>query len=149
MERTMKSISAAEANRCFSSLLCEVSRGAQITVTSRGRPVATITAADQVEGRARVAARRALLSRLRVTPATGTGGSMREATCTEFRNHAKDYFDAVEGGDTVRVFRKGKPIAEAVPIGSGLASWKRQATPLTVKGLSLSREILSDRDKSA
>jgi prevent-host-death family protein len=74
---------------------------------------------------------------------------MREATFTELRNHAKDYFDAVEGGDTVRIFRNGKPIAEIVPIRSGAPSWKRQVTPLTVKGLSLSREILSDREKSA
>jgi prevent-host-death family protein len=34
---------------------------------------------------------------------------------TDFRNHAKDYFDAVEAGDTVRVFRNGKPIADIVP----------------------------------
>jgi prevent-host-death family protein len=74
---------------------------------------------------------------------------MKDATFTELRNHAKHYFDAVEGGDTVRVFRNGKPIAEIVPIRSGPASWKRPATPLTVKGLSLSREILSDRNKSA
>ena len=74
---------------------------------------------------------------------------MREATFTELRKHAKDYFDAVEAGDTVRIFRNGKPIAEIVPVRSGVPSWKRQATPLTVKGLSLSREILSDREKSA
>ena len=74
---------------------------------------------------------------------------MRETTFTELRNHAKDYFDAVEGGDTVRVFRNGKPIAEIVPVRSGVPSWKRQTTPLTIKGLSLSREILSDREKSA
>ena len=60
---------------------------------------------------------------------------MQEATFTELRNHAKDYFDAVEGGDTVRVFRNGKPIAEIVPIRSGVPSWKRQTTPLTIKGL--------------
>ena len=74
---------------------------------------------------------------------------MRETTFTELRNHAKDYFDAVEGGDTVRVFRNGKAIAEIVPVRSGAPSWKRQAVPLTVKGLSLSREISSDRDRSA
>ena len=45
----MKSVSAAEANRHFSSLLREVSRGVRITVTSRGKPVATISAADSVE----------------------------------------------------------------------------------------------------
>lgn len=74
---------------------------------------------------------------------------MQDATFTELRNHAKDYFDAVESGDTVRVFRNGKPIAEIVPIRSGLPSWKRQATPLTVKGLSLSQEFLIDRDDVA
>jgi prevent-host-death family protein len=74
---------------------------------------------------------------------------MKETTFTELRNHAKDYFDAVEGGDTVRVFRNGKPIAEIVPFRSGVPSWKRQGAPLTVKGLSLSREILSDRNDSA
>jgi antitoxin (DNA-binding transcriptional repressor) of toxin-antitoxin stability system len=77
-----------------------------------------------------------------------TGGSMREATPTELRKHTKDYLDAVEGWEMVRVFRNGKPIAEIVPIRFGVASWKRPATPLTVKGLSLGREILSDRDNA-
>jgi prevent-host-death family protein len=74
---------------------------------------------------------------------------MRDTTFTELRNNAKLYFDAVESGDTVRVFRNGRPIAEIVPIRAGVPSWKRQATPLTVKGVSLSREILKDRDESA
>ena len=74
----MKSISAADANRHFSALLREVSRGAQITVTSRGKPVATICAADQVERRERAAARRALLSRLRATPAKGARNRSRD-----------------------------------------------------------------------
>ena len=74
---------------------------------------------------------------------------MPDATFTELRNRAKYFFDAVEGGESIRVFRNGKPIAEIVPIRSGIPSWKRPTTPLTIKGLSLSREILSDRDKSA
>ncbi len=74
---------------------------------------------------------------------------MQETTFTELRNHAKNYFDAVEGGETVRVFRNGKPIAEIVPIRSGIPSWKRQVTPLTIKGFSLSGAILSDREESA
>jgi prevent-host-death family protein len=74
---------------------------------------------------------------------------MRETTFTELRNHAKDYFDAVEGGDTVRVFRNGRPIAEIVPIRSQLPAWKRPATPLAVNGVSLSQELLKDRDDSA
>lgn len=74
---------------------------------------------------------------------------MKDATFTELRNNAKQYFDAVEAGDTVRVFRNGKPIAEIVPIRSGVQSWKRQVTPLVIKGLSLSREILKDREDPA
>ena len=74
----MKSISAAEANRHFSALLREVSRGAQITVPSRGKPVATISAADQVERRQRMAAKRALLSRLRAAPAVGARNWSRD-----------------------------------------------------------------------
>ena len=73
---------------------------------------------------------------------------MRDASFTELRNRAKHYFDAVEAGDTVRVFRNGKPIAEIVPIRSATPSWKRHATPLTIKGVSLSNEILKDRDKA-
>ena len=68
----MKSISAADANRHFSALLREVSRGTRITVTSRGKPVATIAAVESGEGRERVAGRQALLVRLRATPITGS-----------------------------------------------------------------------------
>jgi antitoxin (DNA-binding transcriptional repressor) of toxin-antitoxin stability system len=74
---------------------------------------------------------------------------MQEATFTELRTHAKRYFDAVEKGDTVRVYRNGKAVAEISPINSGAPSWKRIVTPLTVKGLSLSRELVKDREKSA
>ena len=73
---------------------------------------------------------------------------MLDATFTEFRSHAKDYFDAVEAGDTVRVFRNGKPIAHIVPIDSAMPSWKRTTVPLIVKGVSLSREVLRNRKLS-
>ena len=32
---------------------------------------------------------------------------MRQATFTEVRNHAKQYFDIVESGESVRVLRNG------------------------------------------
>ena len=67
----MKSISAAEANRHFSSLLREVSRGARVTITSRGKPVVTIMACEQEDGHERTSAKRTLLSRLRAIPAAG------------------------------------------------------------------------------
>ena len=61
----MRSVGAAEASRHFHSLLREVSGGVRITITIRGKPVATIARADAVDQRKRVAAKRALLSRLR------------------------------------------------------------------------------------
>lgn len=72
---------------------------------------------------------------------------MKTATFTELRRRAKAYFDAVERGETVRVLRHGKPIAEIVPASGtrGIPSWKLPAVPLTIKGASLSRAILRDR----
>lgn len=72
---------------------------------------------------------------------------MLETTFTELRNHAKDYFDAVEEGDTVRVYRNGKPIAEIVPIRTGTPSWKRHITPLKLKNVVLGEEIVKDREE--
>lgn len=72
---------------------------------------------------------------------------MRQATFTELRNNAKVYFDAVEAGETVRVLRNGKPIADIVPVPPVTPSWKRQSRePLAVKGIALSKEIMRDRD---
>lgn len=72
-----------------------------------------------------------------------------DATFTELRNHAKAYFDAVEKGETVLVYRNGRPIAQITPFRDGIPSWKRRAEPLNIRGLSLSREVLNDRTESA
>ncbi|HRZ06912.1 MAG TPA: type II toxin-antitoxin system prevent-host-death family antitoxin [Candidatus Competibacteraceae bacterium] len=72
---------------------------------------------------------------------------MRQATFTEVRNHAKQYFDRVESGEAVRVFRNGKPIADIIPVMADLPSWKRRkAQPLMLDGVSLSRMILEERE---
>jgi prevent-host-death family protein len=73
---------------------------------------------------------------------------MQETSVVELRKNIKHYFDAVQNGEVVRVYRKGKPIAEIVPIPKSDRSWKRQVPRLTVPGLSLSREILRDRAES-
>ena len=73
---------------------------------------------------------------------------MQETNVVELRKHLKHYFDAVQKGEVVRVYRDGKPIAEIVPIPGSDRSWKREAQRLTVPGLSLSREILKDRMES-
>jgi len=70
---------------------------------------------------------------------------MQETNVVELRKHIRDYFDAVESGEVVRVYRKGKPIAEILPLTKRQALWKQEAPRLTVPGLSLSREVLKDR----
>jgi len=71
---------------------------------------------------------------------------MREASFTDLRNQAKLYFDLVEAGETVRVLRNGRPIAEIHPIPRDLPSWKKRAArPLLTGGESISRLILEDR----
>ena len=75
------------------------------------------------------------------------GCDMRQATFTEVRNHAKQYFDIVESGETVRVLRNGKPIADIVPVVADLPSWKRRsAQPLVLDGISVSQMILEERE---
>ncbi|MBA3492695.1 MAG: type II toxin-antitoxin system prevent-host-death family antitoxin [Gammaproteobacteria bacterium] len=75
---------------------------------------------------------------------------MRQTTFTELRNNAKTYFDAVEAGETVRVLRNGRPIADIVPVPPETPSWKRRsAKPLVVKGIRLSEEIMRDRKNAA
>lgn len=74
---TMKTISAADANRHFSRVLREVSQGEHVTVVSRGRPVATI-APVRGSGRERQAAKRILLERLRQQPAAGARNWTRD-----------------------------------------------------------------------
>ena len=71
---------------------------------------------------------------------------MRQASFTDVRNHAKQYFDMVESGESVRVLRNGKPIADIIPIISDLPSWKqRKAQPLVLNGVSISQMILDER----
>ncbi len=40
---------------------------------------------------------------------------MITVTFSELRNNAKKYFDAVEEGETIEVYRNGKPIAILSP----------------------------------
>jgi len=53
---------------------------------------------------------------------------MQEAIFNELRSHAKNYFDAIEAGDMIRVFRNGEAIARIVHIESpnpSRAKWFR------------------------
>ena len=72
---------------------------------------------------------------------------MKQVTFTEVRNHAKQYFDIVESGESVRVLRNGKPIADIVPIVADLPSWKRRkAQPLVLDGVAISQVLLEERE---
>lgn len=72
---------------------------------------------------------------------------MRETTLTELRNHAKTFFDTVEeGGETVRVYRNGRPVADIVPVKVAPPAWKKPPQVLLSLGkLSLGDEVLADR----
>jgi antitoxin (DNA-binding transcriptional repressor) of toxin-antitoxin stability system len=72
---------------------------------------------------------------------------MKQATFTDVRNHAKQYFDIVKAGESVRVLRNGKAIADIVPVVADLPSWKRRkAQPLVLDSVSVSRVILEERE---
>jgi len=78
--------------------------------------------------------------------------NMKQVTFTEFRRNAAALFNSVERGETVRILRHGKPIAEIVPLPAPRAtlSWKRPG-PALVPGSrrgSLSGEILRERRSS-
>jgi prevent-host-death family protein len=67
----MKTISAAEANRQFSTVLREVSQGEEFTVLSRGRSVAAIVPIRK-SGSDHKTAKQSLLVRLRKQSITGS-----------------------------------------------------------------------------
>jgi len=73
---------------------------------------------------------------------------IRETTMTELRNHAKIFFDAVEKGETIRVYRHGRPVADIVPIKAATPAWKGSPqVQLSLGSLSLGDEVLVDRDE--
>ena len=59
----------------------------------------------------------------------------------------KRYFDIVESGESVRIMRNGKPIADIVPLPQELPSWKHKlAQPLVIEGCSIGKLILEERE---
>lgn len=74
---------------------------------------------------------------------------MTSVTFSELRNNAKRYFDLVEGGETLEVYRRGKPVALLSPIRPASREHWRQAAPLNISGVSLSKAILAEREENA
>ena len=75
--------------------------------------------------------------------------AMKQVSFTEFRMNAASFFNSVEQGETIRVLRHGRPIAEVVPVQAAprTLSWKRPGLMLETKGASLSRKILRERKR--
>lgn len=71
-------ISAADANRRFSSLLRRVREGRSVIVTSHGKPIARIVPVGGCDEGAALAARAVLLSRLRSQPVVDVGRWVRD-----------------------------------------------------------------------
>jgi prevent-host-death family protein len=70
---------------------------------------------------------------------------MLVVTFSELRNHAKKYFDAVVRGESIEVYRNGKPVAVLSPVRVASQDRWRSARPLQITGLSLSRAVLAER----
>ena len=68
-------------------------------------------------------------------------------TFSELRNNAKKFFDLVERGEVIEVYRHGKPVAVLSPVHvHSLVRWKT-AQPLSFSGVSISQAILSERSE--
>lgn len=71
---------------------------------------------------------------------------MKQVTFTEVRKNAEQYFNLVESGESVRVLRNGKPIADIVPVAAVQPSWKRRKVqPLVLDGRAASSIIIEAR----
>ena len=72
---------------------------------------------------------------------------MITVTFSQLRNQAKKYFDAVERGEILEVFRHGKPIAIVSPSRNRAMDRWKTARPLALNGVSVSRAILGEREE--
>lgn len=74
---------------------------------------------------------------------------MINVTFSELRKNARLYFDQVAGGETLEVYRHGKPVALLSPIKRSSCEHWRGAKPLNIAGVSLSKAILAEREQSS
>ena len=79
---------------------------------------------------------------------------MQTIALSEFRAHASAMIDLVEKGETVRILRHGKPVAELVQVAPAVTgqmpAWKkRKVQPVKVdwpEGMSAAKMLLDERD---
>ncbi len=72
---------------------------------------------------------------------------MKAVTFTDLRNHATKYFDEVEDGEILEVFRNGKPIAILTPYRPGKRQRWKQNIAMSLPDVSLSQSILDERNE--
>jgi prevent-host-death family protein len=76
---------------------------------------------------------------------------MKTATFSQFRNNAKKFFDAVEKGETIEIYRYGKPVAVVSPFvretPPDLSRWKT-GNPIKIPGVTGSKYIIEERRKA-
>ena len=77
---------------------------------------------------------------------------MKTVTFTEFRKHASGFFSEVENGEKLCILRHGRAIAEITPPSPDddlkTLSWKKPRLKLKMKGNTLSKTILEEREVS-
>ena len=79
---------------------------------------------------------------------------MQTLALSEFRANASAMIDLVEKGETVRILRHGKLVAEVVPVRAEdtprkLPNWKRHFDPVKLApGVSLTQAVLDERLES-
>ena len=73
---------------------------------------------------------------------------------SEFRANASAMLDLVEKGETVRILRHGKPVADLVPVqdeAKAVPHWKQPITPRKVvraDGKSIAQLIIEEREQA-
>ncbi|MDQ7825117.1 MAG: type II toxin-antitoxin system prevent-host-death family antitoxin [Candidatus Eremiobacteraeota bacterium] len=72
---------------------------------------------------------------------------MISVTFSELRNNAKKYIDAVEKGEIIEVYRRGKPVAMLTPISRRSSVWWKKSSPLNLSGIALSGIIIAQREE--
>ncbi|MCY4642538.1 MAG: type II toxin-antitoxin system Phd/YefM family antitoxin [Gammaproteobacteria bacterium] len=76
---------------------------------------------------------------------------MKTISFTEFRKQASKFITEVENGESIVLIRRGRPVAEVIPIvGQDIKNpaWKRPGIRLRASGKNLSSVILEDREAS-
>lgn len=76
---------------------------------------------------------------------------MKTLPLSEFRANASATLDLVEQGQSVRIMRHGRPVADLVPVrehdDDRLPNWKKPFAPVRLPpGASLSRAVRDDVD---